>query len=97
MRDRDFVSEGFLALIATCIVLLCSSWLVIALLAWLWRNSSPPKLFVTLKSRVRSIPANWTVRRLSSWGLRRRGNDCRPNLKIPRMISDSERYCRGGN
>ena len=62
MRNHDFVSDGFQALSATCLVLLCSSWLVIALLAWLWRNSSPPKLLVTLKSRVRSIPANWTVR-----------------------------------
>ena len=24
MRNRDFVSDGFLALIATCLVLLCS-------------------------------------------------------------------------
>ena len=55
MRNHDFVSGGFLALIAICLVLLCSSWLVIALLAWLWRNSSPPKLLVTLKSRLRSI------------------------------------------
>jgi hypothetical protein len=30
MRTHDFVSEGFLALIATCLVLLCSSLLVIA-------------------------------------------------------------------
>ena len=73
MRTLDFVSGGFLALIATCLVLLCSSWLVIALLAWLWRNSSPPKLFVTLKSRVRSISANWTVRRLVELGLKTKG------------------------
>jgi hypothetical protein len=31
MRNHDFVSDGFLALIATCLVLLCSSLLVIAL------------------------------------------------------------------
>ena len=30
MRDDDFVSDGFLALIAACLVVLCSSWLVIA-------------------------------------------------------------------
>jgi hypothetical protein len=30
MRNRDFVSDGFLALIATGVVLLCSSLLVIA-------------------------------------------------------------------
>ena len=30
MRNHDFVSEGFLALIAICLVLLCSSLLVIA-------------------------------------------------------------------
>jgi hypothetical protein len=29
MRNHDFVSDGFLALIATCLVLLCSSLLVI--------------------------------------------------------------------
>jgi hypothetical protein len=29
MRNHDFVSAGFLALIATCLVLLCSSLLVI--------------------------------------------------------------------
>jgi hypothetical protein len=29
MRKHDFVSDGFLALIATCLVLLCSSLLVI--------------------------------------------------------------------
>ena len=29
MRNHDFVSDGFLALIATCLVLLCSSQLVI--------------------------------------------------------------------
>ena len=73
MRTHDFVSGGFLAVIAICLVFLCSSWLVIALLAWFWRNSSPPKLFVTLKSRVRSIPANWTVRRLVELGLKAKG------------------------
>ena len=52
MRNRDFVSDGFLALIATCLVLLWSSLLVIALLTWLWRTSSPPKPLVTVKSRV---------------------------------------------
>ena len=52
MRNHDVVSDGFLALIATCFVLLCSSLLVIALLAWLWRSSSPPKPPVTVKSRV---------------------------------------------
>jgi hypothetical protein len=31
MREHDFVSAGFLALIASCLVLLCSSLLVIAL------------------------------------------------------------------
>jgi hypothetical protein len=30
MRNHDFVSDGFLALIATGLVLLCSSLLVIA-------------------------------------------------------------------
>jgi hypothetical protein len=30
MRDHDFVSAGFLALIVTALVLLCSSWLVLA-------------------------------------------------------------------
>jgi cytochrome b561 len=30
MRNHDFVSDGFLALIATCLVMLCSGWLVIA-------------------------------------------------------------------
>ena len=30
MRNHDFVSDGFLALIATCLVLLCSGLLVIA-------------------------------------------------------------------
>jgi hypothetical protein len=30
MRNHDFVSDGFLALIATCLVLLCSGWFVIA-------------------------------------------------------------------
>jgi hypothetical protein len=29
MHNHDFVSDGFLALIATCVVLLCSSLLVI--------------------------------------------------------------------
>ena len=48
MRNHDFVSDGFLTLIAACL-------LVITLLAWLWRASSPPKLLVTLKSRLRSI------------------------------------------
>jgi hypothetical protein len=43
MRNHDFVSKGFLALTATCLVLLYSSLLVIALLAWLWRTSSPAK------------------------------------------------------
>ena len=43
MRNHDFVSKGFLALIAICLALLCSSLLVIALLAWLRRTSSPPK------------------------------------------------------
>jgi hypothetical protein len=53
MRNHDFVSKGFLALIATCLALLCSSLLVIALLAWLWRTSSPPKApLVSVKSRV---------------------------------------------
>jgi hypothetical protein len=27
MRNHDFVSDGFLALIVTALVLLCSSWL----------------------------------------------------------------------
>jgi hypothetical protein len=55
MRNHDFVSEGFLALIATCLVLFCSSLLVIALLAWLWRTSSPPKSpLVSVKSREAS-------------------------------------------
>jgi hypothetical protein len=31
MRNRDFVSEGFLALIAAGLLLLCSSLLVVAL------------------------------------------------------------------
>jgi hypothetical protein len=31
MGNHDFVSDGFLAPIATCLVLLCSSLLVIAL------------------------------------------------------------------
>ena len=31
LRNHDFVSDGFLALIATCFVLLCSSLLGIAL------------------------------------------------------------------
>ena len=31
MRNHDFVSDGFLALIVTALVLLCSSWLVLAL------------------------------------------------------------------
>ena len=31
MRDRDFVSDGFLALIVAALVLLCSSWVVLAL------------------------------------------------------------------
>jgi hypothetical protein len=30
MRDHDFVSDGFLALIVAALVLLCSSWLVLA-------------------------------------------------------------------
>ncbi|MET3845799.1 hypothetical protein ABIE49_007877 [Bradyrhizobium sp. OAE829] len=30
MRDHDFVSGGFLALIITALVMLCSSWLVLA-------------------------------------------------------------------
>ena len=30
MRNHDFVSEGFLGLIAACLVMLCSGWLVIA-------------------------------------------------------------------
>ncbi|MBP1297485.1 hypothetical protein ACVL91_009749 [Bradyrhizobium elkanii] len=30
MRNHDFVSDGLLALIATCLVLLCSGLLVIA-------------------------------------------------------------------
>ncbi|OMI11577.1 hypothetical protein BSN85_12175 [Bradyrhizobium brasilense] len=30
MRNHDFVSDGFLALIATCLVLLCSGLLVVA-------------------------------------------------------------------
>jgi hypothetical protein len=30
MRNHDFVSDGFLALIATCLAVLCSSLLVIA-------------------------------------------------------------------
>jgi hypothetical protein len=30
MRNHDFMSDGFLALIATCLVLLCSSLLVLA-------------------------------------------------------------------
>jgi hypothetical protein len=30
MHDRDFVSDGFLALIVAALVLLCSSWLVLA-------------------------------------------------------------------
>ena len=30
MRNHDFVSDGFLALIATCLLLLCSSLFVIA-------------------------------------------------------------------
>jgi hypothetical protein len=30
MRDRDFVSDGFLALIVAALVLLGSSWLVLA-------------------------------------------------------------------
>jgi hypothetical protein len=31
MRDHDFMSDGLLALIATCLVLLCSSLLLMAL------------------------------------------------------------------
>ena len=42
-HDHDFVSDGFLTLIATCL-------LVITLLAWLWRSSSPP--LVAVKARV---------------------------------------------
>jgi hypothetical protein len=30
MRTHDFVSDGFLALIVTALVLLCSGWLIIA-------------------------------------------------------------------
>jgi hypothetical protein len=30
MRDHDFVSDGFLALIVAALVLLCSGWLVLA-------------------------------------------------------------------
>ncbi len=30
MRSRDFVSDGFLALIVIALVLLCSSWLILA-------------------------------------------------------------------
>ena len=30
MRNQDFVSYGFLALIVTILALLCSSWLVLA-------------------------------------------------------------------
>jgi hypothetical protein len=30
MRDRDFVSDAFLALIVAALALLCSSWLVLA-------------------------------------------------------------------
>jgi hypothetical protein len=30
MRDHDFVSDGFLALIVAALVLLCSSWVVLA-------------------------------------------------------------------
>jgi hypothetical protein len=30
MRDHDFVPDGFLALIVTALVRLCSSWLVLA-------------------------------------------------------------------
>jgi hypothetical protein len=44
-HDHDFVSDGFLTLIATCL-------LVITLLAWLWRSSSPPKPLVAVKARV---------------------------------------------
>jgi hypothetical protein len=45
MRNHDFVSDGFLTLIAACL-------LVITLLAWLWRTSSPPKPLVSVKARV---------------------------------------------
>ena len=51
MRNHDFVSDGLLALVAACLVLLCS----IALLVWLWRTSSPPKPLVTFKSLLRSM------------------------------------------
>jgi hypothetical protein len=30
MRNHDFVSDGFLALIATCLLMLCSGLLVLA-------------------------------------------------------------------
>ncbi|SIO39090.1 hypothetical protein SAMN05443247_04751 [Bradyrhizobium erythrophlei] len=30
MRDHDIVSDGFLALIVAALVLLCSSWVVLA-------------------------------------------------------------------
>ena len=59
MRNHDFVSGGLLAVIATCLVRLCS----IALLAWLWRTSSPPK------SRLRSI---MYAKRLDAINSRRR-------------------------
>ena len=51
MRNHDFVSDGFLALIVTCLLVLCS----IALLVRLWRTSSPPKPLVTFKSLLRSM------------------------------------------
>ena len=55
MRNHDFVSDGFRALMVSCLVLLCSSWLVIMLLAWLWRTSSPPKPpLINVKSREAS-------------------------------------------
>jgi hypothetical protein len=69
MRNHEFVSDGFPALIVTALVLLCSGLLVIALLAWLWRTSSPPKPLVTLKSRGRSI---MYAKRLDAINSRRR-------------------------
>ena len=42
MRTHDFVSDGFLRLVEVCLVLVCSSLLVIALLIWLWRSRATP-------------------------------------------------------
>ena len=42
MRNHDFVSDGFLALIAPCLVLLCSIARYRVWLACLWRFRATP-------------------------------------------------------